>query len=37
MMKSAVNINIDSMISILITLAIGALKYISVPDHTFFS
>jgi hypothetical protein len=31
------NINIDSMISILITLAIGALKYISVPDHRFFS
>jgi hypothetical protein len=31
------NINIDSMISILITLAIGAYKYISFPDHTFFS
>jgi hypothetical protein len=25
------------MISILIILAIGAYKYISVPDHTFFS
>jgi hypothetical protein len=28
---------IDSMISVLITLALGAYKYISFPDHTFFS